>query len=176
MNFFNGVLGIVKIDNQIFKEIEKDNSSTIQGVIIALLAGCINSLAAKNFFADVPISILIFLWVLINLYFLSFIMNFLGQQTFPEGKPKNKYKNLLRLIGYSYTPELAKILLVFYPDLIRVISLGTFIWVIACQGLAIKIIFNFKSFWKSLGIVILSYLIQIFTVVVFIYALLLMKI
>jgi len=176
MNFFNRVLGIIKIDNQVFKEIEKDNSSTIQGALIALLAACINGLMVRSFFTDVPILIMISFWVLLNLYFLSFIMNVLGYQAFPEGKSKSKYKNLLRLIGYSYTPELAKFLLFFYPNLLQVISLGTFIWVIACQGLAIKMIFNFKSFWKSLGIVILSYVIQIFTVATFIYVLLLPKV
>ena len=99
-------------------------------------------------------------------------MNVLGHQIFSEGKSKSKYKNIVRLIGYSYTPELAKFLLIFYPKLLQVVSLGTFIWVVACQSLAIKMIFNFRSFWKSLGIVILSYAIQILIVIILIYPLL----
>ena len=87
---------------------------------------------------------------------------------FPEGKKGNKYHNLVRLIGYSYSPELIKIFLLFYPKLIKAISFGSFIWVIACQVLAIKMIFNFRSFWKSLGIIFLSYIIQIFFVIAFI--------
>ena len=172
MKFLDRVLGIIKIDGQVFKEIERNNSSATQGVIIALLAGCINGLMARSFFGDFPILIMIFVWVLLNLYLLSFIMNILGHQIFSEGKSKSKYKNIVRLIGYSYTPELAKFLLILYPKLLQVVSLGTFIWVVACQSLAIKMIFNFRSFWKSLGIVILSYAIQILIVIILIYPLL----
>tara|TARA_B100000959_G_C14411187_1_gene390484 strand:- start:140 stop:484 length:345 start_codon:yes stop_codon:yes gene_type:complete len=104
----------------------------------------------------------------LNLYLLSNIINFVGSKIFPEGKKGNKYHNLLRLIGYSYSPELIKILLLFYPKLIQAISFGSFIWVIACQVLAIKMIFNLRSFWKSLGIILLSYIFQIMLVIVFV--------
>ena len=68
MKFLDRVLGIIKIDGQVFKEIERNNSSATQGVIIALLAGCINGLMARSFFGDFPILIMIFVWVLLNFY------------------------------------------------------------------------------------------------------------
>ena len=92
-----------------------------------------------------------------------------AERIFPEGKKASKHQNVLRLIGYSYAPELMKFLLLIYPKLLQVISFGTFIWVIACQVLSIKAVFNFRSIWKCLGIVIFSYVVQIFLVVLLIF-------
>ena len=176
MTFLNRVIGIIKIDNRIFKEIDRDNSAIIQGILVAFLVALTNALIANEYYAsttsyEFPILIFlifIFIWMFLNLYVLSNIINFVGSKIFPEGKKGNKYHNLLRLIGYSYSPELIKILLLFYPKLIQAISFGSFIWVIACQVLAIKMIFNLRSFWKSLGIILLSYIFQIMLVIVFV--------
>ena len=173
MIFLNRVLGIIKIENHIFKNIEKDGSAVFQGFVVALLTAIANALIAKKYFfsttaLNVPTSLLILMWLFLNLYVLSYIINFVGLKMFPEGKSGSKYKNLLRLIGYSYSPELLKFLPLFYPKLLQVVSFGTFFWVITCQILAVKMTFNFKSFWKSLGIVFLSYIFQIGFVFVFI--------
>ena len=109
------------------------------------------------------------MWLFLNWFVLSHIINFAGYKIFPEGKKASKHQNVLRLIGYSYAPELMKFLLLIYPKLLQVISLGTFIWVIACQVLSIKAVFNFRSIWKCLGIVIFSYVVQIFLVVLLIF-------
>lgn len=173
MIFFRRVLGIIKIEKHIFKDIEKDGSTVFQGFLVALLTAIANALIAKKYFfsttaLNIPTSFLIVMWIFLNLYVLSYIINFVGLKMFPEGKSGSKYQNLLKLIGYSYSPELLKFLLLFYPKFLQAVSFGTFFWVITCQVLAVKMTFNFKSFWKSLGIVILSYIFQIIFVFLFI--------
>ena len=173
MSLLRRVFGIIKIDNSVFREIDKDKSAIPQGLIVAFLTAIANALIAKKYFfsaggLDVALLILVFMWLFLNWYVLCIIINFLGFKVFSEGKETNKFKNLLRLIGYSYSPELIKFLLLLSPQLIQAVSFGTFIWVIACQVLATKMTFNFKSFWKTLGIVILSYIIQIILVAIII--------
>ena len=174
LTFINRILGTLKIDVGIFEEIKNDNSLIFQGAVVALLAAIINALIFKKYFPlmaathDFPILIIIFTWLFLNWYFLSHLINFIGFKMFPEGEAKNKYRSLLSGVGYSYSPELIKFLILFYPGLIKAISFGTFVWVIACQVVATKVIFNFKSSWKSLGVVVLSYVFQILSVLVFV--------
>ena len=169
MHFINRVFGIIKIDNNIFKEIDKDGSAILQAFLVALLTAIVNALIAKKYYFstanfDIPIVILIVFWIFLNWYVLSYLINIIGLNIFSNGKSKSKSKNLLRLIGYSYSPELIKFLIIFYPQFIQVISLGTFIWVVACQVLAVKLTFNLKGLWKSLAIIVLSYILQILLV------------
>ncbi len=173
LTFINRVLGVIKIDADVFEEIKNDNSLIFQGAIVALLTSIANALIAKKYVPilaayDFPILIIIFVWMFLNWYFLSHLINFIGFKMFPEGEAKNKYRSLLSGVGYSYSPELIKFLVLFYPGLIQAISLGTFVWVIACQVVAIKVIFNFKSSWKSLGVLVLSYVFQMLFVIVFV--------
>ena len=174
MHLLKKILRIVKIDSNVFAEIEKEKSSLFQGFIIVLLTAFSNALIARQYLLsghsayEVPVLILIFMWVFLNWYVLSHIINFLCCKIFSDGKKLNKKKSVLKLIGFSYSPELAKFVILFFPNFLQVISLGTFIWVITCQALATKIIFNYKSFLKSLGIVILSYILQILIVIIFV--------
>ena len=86
---------------------------------------------------------------------------------FSEGIKKSKSKNVLRSIGYSYTPEFLKVLILFFPQIIQALSWSSFIWVIACQVVMVKTVFKFKSGWKSLGVLVLSYIFQILIVILF---------
>tara|TARA_B100000700_G_scaffold305384_1_gene379203 strand:+ start:566 stop:1117 length:552 start_codon:yes stop_codon:yes gene_type:complete len=171
---FNKILRIIKIDSSVFTEIDAHKSSVLHGFVVVLLTSLSNALIARKYLFtgnsafEIPILILVIVWIFLNWYVLSHIINFLGFKAFPEGKSQNKYKSVLKIIGFSYSPELAKFIILIFPNLLQVVSLGTFIWVITCQVLGTKIIFNFKSFWKSLGIVVLSYILQILMVVIFV--------
>ena len=55
----------------------------------------------------------------------------------------------------------------YISKFILVTSWGSFIWVIACQVLGLREIYKFKSLWKSLFVIIISYIVQILSVVIF---------
>ena len=175
MTFLNRIWMAIKIDVSLFKEIKNNNNLVWQGFSIAILTAIANALVAKTVFSltplyQAPTIILILIWVFLNWYVLSKIMHLLASKIFSEKKERrifNKQKNILSGIGYSYAPELLKFTVIIYPNLFQAVSFGTFVWVIACQVVFIKILFNFKSAWRSLGIVILSYIIQILLVFIF---------
>ena len=67
----------------------------------------------------------------------------------------------LSLVGFSYTAEVLKILIIFSPNFIRVISWGALMLVLASQVIGVKEIYKIDKIWTSIGIVILSYITQI---------------
>jgi hypothetical protein len=76
---------------------------------------------------------------------------------------KNK-KIAYSLVGFSNTAEIFKILLVFFPSFIVIISWTILMLVIASQVVGIKQIYNFNKITSAVGVVIASYLAQLFIV------------
>ena len=172
-NFLKRIFYSLKIETSLYEEIQNKNFTIFESITLAFLAGLSNALVYKKYFETLEISIvfpflfLIIIWFFINWFLLSFIINFVCYKIFPEGIKKSKSKNVLRSIGYSYTPEFLKVLILFFPQIIQALSWSSFIWVIACQVVMVKTVFKFKSGWKSLGVLVLSYIFRILIVILF---------
>jgi len=77
---------------------------------------------------------------------------------------KNK-KLAFSLVGFSNSAEILKILIIFLPNFIVIISWGILMLVIASQVVGVKQIYNLKKISTAVLCVILSYIIQIFVIV-----------
>ena len=102
MIFLTRIFGIIKIDNNTFKQIEKDSSAKLQGLLVAFLTAIANALLAKKYFfttmtLDVSILILIFMWLFLNWFVLSHIINFAGYKILIIDYPKYFQSGLNRI-------------------------------------------------------------------------------
>ena len=68
------------------------------------------------------------------------------------------------LIGFSNTAEIFKILIIFFPNFIVLISWSVLMLVIASQVVGIKQIYNLNSILSAVGVVIVSYIAQFFII------------
>jgi hypothetical protein len=169
MNLSEKILGVYKLEPKVFRALEQEHKNILLPGIVVLLVALITSYIYKSYFlrtVDLNVSIIFLagIWLFVNWYLLTYVMYFVSTKLFPEsGTPQVK---CFSIVAFSYLPELLKILIFFSPKLILVTSWGSFIWVIACQVVGLREIYKFKSLWKSLGVVLLSYVIQILTVVI----------
>ena len=158
--FFNRVYRAIKIDIELYEEVEKDKSATLQaGIVVVLssLAAGVGALqlGASNFLLAPILSLL-------SWYVWAYVIYFVGVKLFGGPKTKSNHGELLRTIGFSSAPGLIRVFGVT-PDLMTVTFLGSAFWMLACMVVAVKSALDYESLWKSLGVVIMAWLLQAFS-------------
>ena len=158
-NFLIRVFRAIKIDPELYEEVEHDKSATFQAAAVVVLSslaagvGAIH-LGASNFILGPIIS-------LASWYFWAFLIFIVGTKLFPDKQTKSDHGELLRTIGFSSAPGLIRIF-GFTPELMTVTFVGSSFWMLACMVVAVKSALDYDSLWKAFGIVIVSWLVQAF--------------
>ncbi len=157
--FLNRIYRSVKIEPEVFDEVQKDKkATTAAGVVVVLssLAAGIGAsqLGAVNFFLAPSLS-------LVSWFVWAYIVYFVGVKLFPDLKTKTTHTALLRSIGFSSAPGMIRVL-GFNEDLMTVTFIGSAFWMLACMVVAVKQTLNYKSLWKSLGVVVIAWFVQAF--------------
>ncbi len=157
--FVSRVFRAIKIDIDLYEEVEKDKSATVQAgfvVVISSLAAGVGALqlGASNFLLAPVFS-------LISWYIWAYIIYFVGVKLFGGPKTKSNHGELLRTIGFSSAPGLIRVLGVT-PDLMTVTFIGSAFWMLACMVVAVKSALDYDSLWKAFGVVIVAWLVQAF--------------
>jgi len=157
--FLNRVFRAIKIDIDLYEEVEKDKKATVQAGIVVILSSLAAGVGAlqmgmSNFLFAPFISLL-------SWYVWAHIIYFVGVKLFGGSKTKSSHGELLRTIGFSSAPGLIRVLGVT-PDLMTVTFIGSAFWMLACMVVAVKSSLNYDSLWKAFGVVIISWLFQAF--------------
>ena len=164
--FINRIYRSIKIDPQLFDEVKKDKKATIQAAVVVVLSstaagvGAIQ-LGATSFFLAPALS-------LISWFVWAHIVYFVGVKLFPDIKTKTSHSALLRTIGFSSAPGIIRIF-GFNSDLMTVTFIGSAFWMLACMVVAVKQTLSYQTLWKALVVVIISWLVQAFLLIVFLF-------
>ena len=160
--FFNRVYRSIKIDPDVYDEVQKDKNATLSAGIVVVISSLAAGVAAKQLgassFIFAPILSLVswFVW--------AYIVYFVGVKLFPDVKTKTTHAALLRAIGFSSAPGIIRVF-GFTPELMTVTFIGSALWMLACMVVAVRQTLNFKSLWKALGVVIMSWFVQAFALI-----------
>ena len=157
--FLNRIFRSVKIEPEVFNEIQKDKKATLSAAIVVILSstaagiGAV-SLGAGNF-------VLAPFFSLISWFVWGYIVYFVGVKLLPDPKTKATQFALLRAIGFSSAPGMIRIF-GFNEELMTVTFVGSAFWMLACMVVAVRETLSYKSLWKALGVVIISWFVQAF--------------
>ena len=160
--FLNRVYRSIKIDPDVYDEVQKDKNATLSAAIVVVISSLAAGMAAKQLgatsFIFAPILSLLswFVW--------AYIVYFVGVKLFPDAKTKTTHAALLRAIGFSSAPGIIRVF-GFTPELMTVTFIGSALWMLACMVVAVRQTLNFKSLWKALGVVIMSWFVQAFALI-----------
>ena len=156
-NFFNRVFRAIKIDVDLYEEVERDKSATFQAglvVVLSSMAAGVGALqlGASNFLIAPVLS-------LISWYVWAYIIYFVGVKLFPDNNTKSDHGELLRTIGFSSAPGLIRIFGIT-PDLMTVTFIGSAFWMLACMVVGVRAALDYTSLWRALGVVVVSWIFQ----------------
>ena len=162
-NLLNRIYRAIKIDPELYEEVEHDKSATLQAAIVVVLSslaagvGAIH-LGASNFFLGPLVS-------LASWYFWAFLIFIVGTKLFPDKETKSDHGELLRTIGFSSAPGLIRIFGIT-PELMTVTFIGSSFWMLVCMVVAVRQALDYKSLWKAFGVVVMCWFIQAFLLLV----------
>ena len=157
--FLTRVFRAIKIDIDLYEEVERDKKATVQaGIVVVLssLAAGVGALqmGASNFLLAPVMSLL-------SWYVWAYVIYFVGVKLFGGPKTKSDHGELLRPIGFSSAPGLIRVFGVT-PDLMIVTFIGSAFWMLACMVVAVKSALDYESLSKALGVVVIAWLFQAF--------------
>jgi|TARA_B110000881_G_C18490215_1_gene471398 hypothetical protein len=155
--FISRIIRAIKIDIDLYEEVEKDDNATIQAgavVVLSSLAAGVGALqmGMTNFLLAPIMSLL-------SWYVWAYVIYFVGVKIFGDLKTKSSHSELLRTIGFSSAPGIIRVFGVT-PDLMTVTFIGSAFWMLACMVVAVKSALDYKSLWKAFGVVVIAWLFQ----------------
>jgi hypothetical protein len=157
--FFNRVFRAIKIDIDLYEEVEADKSATIQAGMVVVLSSLAAGVGAIHLGASNLL--LAPLLSLLSWYVWAYIIYFVGVKIFPDPETKSDHGELLRTIGFSSAPGIIRVF-GFTPTLMTVTFIGSAFWMLACMVVAVKSALDYKSMWKAFGVVVFAWVIQAF--------------
>ena len=163
---FDRIFRAIKIDVELYEEVERDKSATIQAGLVVVLSSMAAGVGALQLGASNFLLAPIF--SLISWYVWAYIIYFVGVKLFPEKNTKSNHGELLRTIGFSSAPGLLRVFGVT-PDLMAVTFIGSALWMLACMVVGVRAALDYKSLWRALGVVIVAWLFQailLFTILI----------
>jgi hypothetical protein len=160
--FINRIYRSVKIDPEVFDEVQKDKKATTAAAIVVVLSSLAAGIGAShlgtsNFYLAPALSLATwFVW--------AYIVYFVGVKLFPDLKTKTTHQALLRSIGFSCAPGIIRVF-GLNESLMTVTFVGSAFWMLACMVVAVKQTLNYKSLWKALGVVVIAWFVQAFALI-----------
>ncbi len=153
----NIIIRSLKLDKTLYKESRSFNELSIYfALIIMILDGIAGAVAASSviktniFLSGITAILTWYIWAL--------LIYVIGAKIFPEKDTKVNFKKILIVVGYAHAPGLLRFI-AFIPDLTLPLIFITQFWIFASLIIATREVLNFKSNIKSLGVVILAFLI-----------------
>ena len=157
--FLNRIIRAIKIDIDLYEEVEADKTATVQAGMVVVLSSLAAGVGAIHLGASNLL--LAPLLSLLSWYVWAYIIYFVGVKMFPDPQTKSDHGELLRTIGFSSAPGIIRVF-GFTPTLMTVTFIGSAFWMLACMVVAVKSALDYESLWKALGVVIVAWLFQAF--------------
>jgi len=156
--FINRIIRACKLDVNLYEEVEADKSATYQAAGVVALS--MIALGVGTFFTYGSFNIAIpILAALAGWFVTSLLIYFVGAKLFPEENTQSNLGELLRAIGFSYSPGLIRIF-GFNQDLLVITFYGSGIWSVIAMVIAVRQALDYKSTWRAVGVVLIVALFQ----------------
>ena len=164
--FLNIVFKSIKLDKTLYSDNRNFGEASIYFAGLIMILDGVAGAVAANTIIKTAIGMSGLTAIVTWLIWAIFIF-VIGVKLFPDKQTKVSFKKVLTAVGFAHAPGLLRFFAVT-PDLMIPIIFLTQFWIFAGLIISTKEILNFKSNFKSFGIVLLSFLIIAFLSISFV--------
>lgn len=155
--FWNRLLRAIKLDTQLYEEVEADTSALPQALTMVILASLATGIASLT--RGIEASLIGgALSALIGWFAWSFIIFFVGTKWLAEPQTKSDYGELLRTIGFASAPGIIAVLGVI-PGLFSIAILVASIWMLIATVIAVRQALDYKSTGRAIIVCFIGWII-----------------
>jgi hypothetical protein len=165
---FQRMLRAAKLEPQLYEEVESDGGATGQALLVVVLVSCASgighgisaamkgSASVGGFFGGLVSGII---GSLIVWFIFSLLCFWLGTTLFKGPETKSSLGELMRTLGFAYTPGLLNIFS-FVPFVGQAIPFATWVWTIIASVIAIRQACDFST-GRAVGTAIIAAIIPV---------------
>jgi hypothetical protein len=157
--FLNRILRVLKLDSQVFEEVEADQQALPQALGIVILASLATGIAAISKGIDASLIGDMFS-ALIGWFIWSYIIFFLGTKLLPEAGTEADYGQLLRTIGFASAPGLLTVVGII-PFLFGIVVFITSIWMLVATVIAVRQALDYQSTGRAILVTFLGWVVYV---------------
>jgi len=152
------VIRAARLDVSLYEEVEADKDALGQAmavVVLSSVAAGVGSIATTGLRGGVLGTIV----ALIGWYVWAYLTYFIGTRLLPEAQTKADHGELLRTIGFSSAPGLARVLGII-PGLMTIVFIATGIWMLVAMVIAVRQALDYQSTFRAAGVCLIGWVIQ----------------
>ncbi|MFZ0389722.1 MAG: YIP1 family protein [Calditrichia bacterium] len=155
--FWNRILRAIKLDSQLYEEVEADTSALGQAVGVIVLAALASGIASMS--RGVPVSIFgQTIAELIGWFTWSFLIFLIGTKWLPEPQTRSDYPELLRTIGFASAPGILAIVGII-PGLFLISQIVTGIWMLIATIIAVRQALDYQGTGRAIIVCLIGWII-----------------
>ncbi len=155
MTFGQRIAGVLTLSASAFEEIEADKRANAQALAVVVLASVAGGIGAGLVFG--PFALLTETFAaLIGWVMWAAVTYVIGTKLFPEPQTQSDMGELLRVIGFSYAPQVFSIF-TFVPVLGRGVQVFVALWLLAATIIAVRQALDYRSTWRAVAVVLIGW-------------------
>ena len=158
MNFINRVIRAIKLDAQVYEEVEADQSALIQSMMVVVLSsmaggfGFIFRFGLSGIFTGIMMT-------LVGWFVWAYLIYLVGTKILPEAQTQADPGQLLRTIGFASAPGLIRVL-GLVPLLGNFIAIVSSIWILIAMIIATRQALDYKSTVRAIIVCLIGWFLQ----------------
>jgi hypothetical protein len=154
--FMARVLGALRLDPEVFEDIENDPSALVPALGVVVLSSAAAGLALRAGLNGLVVGVLasIFTW-----YVWALVTWWVGTRLLPEPATSATQGELVRTLGFATAPGVFRLVGVV-PALQGLAFAVAAVWMLAAAVIAVRQALDYRSTWRAIAVVGIGWLIQ----------------
>ena len=162
-SFQNRIIRAVRLDSNLYEEVEADKGAMWQAmavVVLSSIAAGIGLYKTGGFNGIITGTMA----SLISWYVWAYLTYFIGTKFLPEKQTQSDLGELLRTTGFSSSPGLFRVFY-FIPGVGVLVYLISSLWMLVAMIIAVRQALDYNSTLRAIGVCVIGYIFQIFILV-----------